>query len=53
MSRSGLEEIMSPEFLGVKKILNRKNISINISALRISCLEFLRGYVDDVKTIMS
>ena len=49
MSRSGLEEIMSPEFVGVKKILNGKKFSINISALRISCLEFLRGYVDDVK----
>ena len=49
MSRSGLEEIMSPEFVGVKKMLIGKNVPINVRALRIGCLEFLRGYVDDVK----
>ena len=49
MSRSRLEEVMSPEFVGVKKMLIGKKFPINIHALRIGCLEFLRGHVDDVK----
>ena len=40
---------MSPEFVEVKKMLIGKKFPINIYALRIGCLEFLRGYVDEVK----
>ena len=50
MSRSGLEEIMSPAFAGVKKMLLGKKFPMNIRALRIVCLEDMLMMS---KTIMS
>ena len=49
MEGSGLDKLMGAAFAGVIKMLVGKKFPMNVRALRLVCLEILRGYTADSK----
>ena len=49
MEGSGLDKLMGAAFAGVSKMLVGKKFPMNVRALRLVCMEILRGYITDSK----
>ena len=49
MEGSGLNKLMASAFEEVEKMLIGKKFRINVRALHLAAIEFLRGFIDDIK----
>ena len=50
MAGSGLEEILSSVFVGLDKMLLGLKFPMNLRALRLTVIELVRGYVEEMRS---